>query len=843
MSRVDRRRLWGILGLVLVAPWASSEAAGPVVAAKQEYGPDPASVRRYGTAYRYPQAGWTVLHIEGEPYDRGYQHGRLMASEIADFLKALAHGRSASAPGEGWRGVRTLVDALFLRRYDKEYLEEMKGIADGASAAGATFEGRPLDLIDVVAINSDIEVGCLEGALEASANGLEGKVFREPSVGKPKAPQSEHCSAFAAVGPATADGQIVIGHITMWSLSTSRFFNVWLDVKPSQGHRVLMQTYPGGIQSGMDYYQNDAGLVVAETTIGQTTFDADGQALASRIRKALQYGESIDSVVAILSKKNNGLYSNEWLLADTKTNEIAMFELGTRKTKLWRSGKKEWFGGTEGFYWGCNNAKDIDVRLETVASVESKPVNMVWRASDRDRAWLALFNEHKGKINADFGFKAFTTPPLAGSPSLDAKFTTSALAKDLKCWALFGPPMGRTWEPRESERSIPGIKPLVSNDWTTLTGESPAPALDGAKAAVDLTGPAHHSDPSGHETHAPAWHGTILPKTDADAWLAAAFADYESIVSLEKSLGVEADTKEGVGRDRIDLALYGARSRHLSATRRLGKDVPLLKIQSELTSSDWYEIAAGKGVLLLAALREAMGHADFAAMMDDFGRSHAGHAVETAQFRAHAEKAAPGKPLDDFFGRWLDETGLPGSPEGGTWAVDSFEEEPEKALIVYGTVKDVHANGEAARRLQRAIATRWSNVTVPIKADAEVTDDDWKSHHVLLVGRPASNAAVDRAAKNLPVAFGPASFTLNGETYAHPGTAVIAAGDNPSSPRFEVVLFAGLGAEATWHCVEHLGGRRGGHAEVVLLEEGASPRGLVARTSTKKEDGTAKASE
>ncbi len=80
--------------------------------------------------------------------------------------------------------------------------------------------------------------------------------------------------------------------------------------------------------------------------------------------------------------------------------------------------------------------------------------------------------------------------------------------------------------------------------------------------------------------HAPAWHGTILPRNDADAWLAAAFADYEVIVSLEKSLGVEADTKEGEGRERVDLALYGARTRYLAATRRLGKDVPLSKIEA-----------------------------------------------------------------------------------------------------------------------------------------------------------------------------------------------------------------------------------------------------------------------
>jgi Phospholipase B len=826
MSRADRQRLRAIVAcLALIGLGSSSFAADPKVN-RQDYGPDPASVRRFGPAYRYPKDGWIVLHVEGEPYDRGYQHGRLLASEIGDYIKALAAQRSSSNPSEGWRSARTLTDALFLRRYDKEYLEEMKGTADGASAAGATFDGRAIDLLDVVAINSDIEVGCLDNALEASAHGLEGKVFQEPSVGKPKAPHVEHCSAFAAVGPATVDGKVVIGHITMWSLSTSRFFNVWLDVKPSQGHRVVMQTYPGGIQSGMDYYLNDAGLIVTETTIGQTRFHPEGQALASRIRKALQYGDSIDSVVEILSKRNNGLYSNEWLLADTKTNEIAMFELGTHKNKLWRSSKKEWYGGTEGFYWGCNNAKDVEVRLETVASVEAKPVNLVWRPSDRDRMWLTLFNECKGKINADFGFKAFTTPPLASSSSLDAKFTTSAMAKDLKTWALFGPPMGRTWEPGEYERSIAGIKPLVSNDWTTLTGEAPPNPPDGSKTAIDLTGAPYHPEHSGHEVYSPAWHGTILPRNDADTWLAAGFADYEGIVSFEKSLGEEA--KEGAGRERVDLELYGPRSRYLTATRRLGKDVPLSKIQSEPASSDWYEIAAGKGVLLLAALREKMGHAGFAAMMDEFGRSHAGHPVETAQFRAHAEKASAGKPLKDFFDLWLDQTGLPDDPDVGVWAVDSYEWEPEKALIVYGTVKDFHANSEAARRLQRSVATRWSNIIVPIKSDTEVTEDDWKTHHILLVGRPETNAAVARASKTLPAVFGPASFTIKGETYAHPGTAVIVAGDNPLSPRFAVVLFAGLSAEATWHCVEHVGGRQ---AQAVVLADGGSPHRLVARVA------------
>src|SRR5262249_13199861 len=155
----------------------------------------------------------------------------------------------------------------------------------------------------------------------------------------------------------------------------------------------------------------------------------------------------IDRAVAILAKDNNGLYTNEWLLGDVKTNEIAMFELGTTKTRLWRSSKNEWFGGTEGFYWGCNNTKDLEVRLATLSSTDGKPANWVLRPHDREKPWRKLYQENGGKIGVGFGKLASTPPPVAAYPSLDAKFTTTDMAKEMKSWALFGPPLGRTWQP------------------------------------------------------------------------------------------------------------------------------------------------------------------------------------------------------------------------------------------------------------------------------------------------------------------------------------------------------------------------------------------------------------
>ena len=223
-----------------------------------------------------------------------------------DYCHTIAKLRSVHAPDTAWHDLRLFVNALFLRRFDNEYLREMQGIADGAAAAGAKLEGRLLDLIDIVVINSDIEVGFLESALEGTASGVDAEKFRGRHGSPHRATRQERCSAFVATGPATADGKIVAGHITMSDLSNVRFFNVWLDIQPSHGHRMVFQTFPGGIQSGLDYYINDAGLIISETTIDQTKFNPQGEMLASRIRRAIQYASSIDQVAEILTSSNNG---------------------------------------------------------------------------------------------------------------------------------------------------------------------------------------------------------------------------------------------------------------------------------------------------------------------------------------------------------------------------------------------------------------------------------------------------------------------------------------------------------------------------------------------------------
>ena len=136
--------------------------------------PSKAALKTYGPAYRYPSAGWIYLHIEGKPYERGYQHGRLMAPEIETYIDRCAAQLDANSRATAWSNGRSAANALFLRGFDKEILEEMKGIADGAAAAGCRYQGRPVDLIDIVTANTIVELGELASSLQTTPTGLEG---------------------------------------------------------------------------------------------------------------------------------------------------------------------------------------------------------------------------------------------------------------------------------------------------------------------------------------------------------------------------------------------------------------------------------------------------------------------------------------------------------------------------------------------------------------------------------------------------------------------------------------------------------------------------------------------
>ncbi|HCC56903.1 MAG TPA: hypothetical protein DEQ47_06495, partial [Solibacterales bacterium] len=114
--------------------------------------PSPNSDPRMQHAFRKPQQnGWTFVHLEGTPAQIGYQHGVLLAPEIDDGAKVLEL-EAVHDSKRDWKFFREAAKTVLWPHIEREYREELQGIADGVRARGVK-----LDVWDIVAINASLE--------------------------------------------------------------------------------------------------------------------------------------------------------------------------------------------------------------------------------------------------------------------------------------------------------------------------------------------------------------------------------------------------------------------------------------------------------------------------------------------------------------------------------------------------------------------------------------------------------------------------------------------------------------------------------------------------------------
>lgn len=621
------------------------------------------TVRWADKGFRTEQGGWVLLHVEGQPYARGYQHGYLMADEIAAYLAKLAQVASGKDPAAGWAALRTLADATMLRGFSEELLTEMRGIADGAAKGGAKLEGRPVDFLDVVTLNSAIDVDYLKTGLATLPHALTGRSFLTAEE-ELKIPDGQHkCSALAATGPATADGKVVFGQIFMWAGYTGVHFNVLLDLVPAQGQRLVFQTFPGGIHSGTDFYINGAGLIVGETTVAQTPWNKDGAPMSDRIRRAVQYGTSIDEVVAILAERNNGMYTNDWPMADVKTGEAAICLLGTAKKKVWRSGEPEAPFGTPGFLWANNNARDPEVRSEYASQPNGAPYDPVFAPWNRDLAFNAYYQREKGRIDVPSVARLFASSPINLAHACDGKITTSEMAGKLVFWAHQGKVTLREKFPAKGNRrmpDLPGARPHLTLGYTAVTPIWLADKLAEARAAgrfapfekkvetpkLDVAEVKERFGVEGRQL----WQGTLFPKSAADHWLSSGTAGYWQVLH---------DLPEDEAKRPQALADALARQNVLLlATLQREADLPAREAERSYTRYAPYRVARVKGTFALHQLRLQLGTQPFLKLMRAVHERFAGGEVSTADFVAVAQEVA-GRDVTPLLSPWLERTGFP----------------------------------------------------------------------------------------------------------------------------------------------------------------------------------------
>lgn len=437
-------------------------------------------------AERHEKNGWIYLHIEGTPEERGFQHGYLLAKEIKESLDIFNKSWNYLTAMD-WSWLAKKGGEILEPKVDEEDIAEIDGIVEGMRAAG---DSTTRD--EIVTYNGSIEL-----------ISYWWPTVKDSISPNSPSPAKESCSSFIATGSMTADGKIVLGHNTMddyWN----PLCNVILDIRPDKGHRILMQTSPGLIHSGTDFFITDAGLVGSETTIsGFFPFDPKGVPEFSRMRHATQYANSIDEWCNMMKKGNNGGYANAWLLGDINTNEIARLELGLKYVGFEK--KKD------GYFIGSNVAEDLKIlRFET----KINETNIKYSPVARRVRWKQLMKEYAGKINLNLAEKfeadhydtylnkinpdgrtlcahididpqsigSFSPPsdnPYYASGTLDGKVVDSKMAKQMSFMARWGAACGRAFNAKKYLEEHPQfdwmkglLKDRPSEPWTKFAVEN-----------------------------------------------------------------------------------------------------------------------------------------------------------------------------------------------------------------------------------------------------------------------------------------------------------------------------------------------------------------------------------
>ena len=418
-------------------------------------------------SWRATKAGWIIVHIEGDPYRRGFQHGYWLADEIVESIGALKlylrhyHGIS-------WKQAVNLSISLMWSKVPTELQSEIFGIADGVRIRGYDITWK-----DIFTSNAfmDLESYLNSRRLSSASRYL----FLE---------LHSRCSGFIATGSATQDGGIIAAHNTWFAYFVARYFNVFIHIKPDKGYEIFMQSFPGYVWSGTDWYVTSAGLVISETTISMSLFNESGIPVFVRARMAAQYASSIDEWISTMLTGNNGAYSNRWYLGDVKTGEIAVVEIGLSTYAINRT--------KDGYFVSTNMAVDPKVAQETRSLCRS----LVCSGYARYVRLNQLFKEYYGKIDLELAKKFIAdnydvylqkkipthrTVSMCGEVigipwgAVDAKVADSNLIKRLQTLAIWGHPNKMSFSAKEFLDKHPRwdwqkeyLADFPANEWVLL---------------------------------------------------------------------------------------------------------------------------------------------------------------------------------------------------------------------------------------------------------------------------------------------------------------------------------------------------------------------------------------
>ncbi len=221
------------------------------------------------------------VSVAGTPYARGRAYGAAVPGRVA--RSAEIYGRALDGLRTGDDVRRQLIDEFAgrIEAFGTHYLEEMRGIADGA--------GVPLD--DVVMINARTEIVARARRLAAQTRAGDNVVLSAPSE------PEDGCTGAVVLPDRSRNGRLLHGQNWDWR-SECIDTGVVLRVRRDDGPDLLTFTEAGGLaRSGL----NSAGVAITANYLEcERDFRSTGVPLALIRRKVLeqsQFAEAIRTVV------------------------------------------------------------------------------------------------------------------------------------------------------------------------------------------------------------------------------------------------------------------------------------------------------------------------------------------------------------------------------------------------------------------------------------------------------------------------------------------------------------------------------------------------------------------
>jgi len=330
----------------------------------------------------YEMNGWLYVSVYGEPRERGYAYGYLIAAEMKKVQEMLDYV-IYNDYGRKWEYFIEAGEKLLKQKIMDnfpEFYEEMVGVAEGINAGGTKTS-----IDEILAWNNYFLL--TESWYSNKDDG--DKTKRRP--GGEGGGAKDKCSAFMAVGDWTEDKKIVVVHNNFSNFVDGQYARIVLDLKPTKGARMLIQGFPGWIWSGTDFFVTSNGIIGTETTIGGFLPYENNFPVSCRIRNAMQYGKTLDDYVKSLVDENSGDYANSWIFGDINTNEILRIELGLKYVNVERT--------RNGYFIGFNAT--YDPRIRNLECVDSGFDDIRRHQGARRVRLDDLMDQYKGKINLE----------------------------------------------------------------------------------------------------------------------------------------------------------------------------------------------------------------------------------------------------------------------------------------------------------------------------------------------------------------------------------------------------------------------------------------------------------